>query len=527
MAAPLNPADQPYGTVLNRLFPEDNRGKDEALRTFDLILSHDVDGLRTWVSDPSEGAKRVNDVATKMLLHPLHLCAMTGSLECSKTLIDTKVCKIDPQDASGATPLHHAAVRGNHAMILCFLKSGAKQLPDRCGGSYVSILRQMQALKPEAQVVFYRDDNGDIVKGDGRDFKRLTDAIFLDKDCRISPEEWLKLWQKRAREPDLLPPSLEARYDEFSKNPPILVLEKHPAAGWNIIAGQDFKPGMVVGEYLGDVREGSGDVPMGLVSLEEMEKRSRDAEYVLEDMDATRSRGLVPMCNDSLPNTRAFGIYNKKGLPERTVFVAIHPIRKGDPVVFFYGLGHTIRFAHRVELRREAFFKYFEAECSRGFDRFVNKAIRYNDGALSQGHLPDGEANMTYQALLYIFTTPAAMLHLLTRKIIKIDEIKALFASAGILKAMKMWINATRFPVQYCQLENFYKTAFKYFDELEKLPAQDRERELERLSGVIDSTDLSGLLNLMGGDPKAYLKEVTRFQLAELFLAHREGKGDG
>lgn len=221
------------------------------------------------------------------------------------------------------------------------------------------------------------------------------------------------------------------------------------------------------------------------------------------------------MCNDSFPNTRVFEIYNQRGLPVRHVLVAIHPIKKGDPIVYSYGLGQSIRFAQRFELRREAFFKYFQDECANGFARFFSKAISLNNRAISEGRLPEAEENLPIQALLYVLTTPAAMLHLLCNNIIQIRELKPLFEDKEMLEDLQDWFNAKSFPLQWSQLEHFYQTAFTFFEESDA-------RSIKRLQDAIDSTDTKGLIQLMGGDPEGYIIRALLHQFLPQTRTHRK-----
>jgi len=519
MAAPLNPcaADPQYRVLLNRLFPEENRGRDPALRVFELILSNDTKALQDWVSDPKKVAERVNEVATQMFLHPLHVCAMTGNMECARILIDTKICMLDPQDVSRSTPLHHAAVRGNQAMILYFLKSGAQRLPDQYGGDYVSILRQMQKPNPDKQIIHIKNESGVIVRADGNTFREITGATLLEKDCRCTPQEWLKLWEGDAKEPQLLPPSLLRRYEEFLNKPTQLYLEKHATTGFNVCAGQNIEPGMVIGEYLGEVSQGGG-LFMGIDSASALEKVLGATEYVYGDIDATRSRGVIAMCNDSFPNAVTSNLYNVKGIPERFVLVAIAPIKKGERIVFHYGLGHGIRFANRVELRREEFLGYFIKECASGFTNFVNKAVDANDSAIMNGHLPDAGENMPLQALLYIFTTPTAMLHLLCQGIISVKELESLFSpqNKNVLTAIKMWANTPNFRQNWARLEDFYQVVFLFFDQLQKLSIKQRQEKIKLLQLKIDSSDLRTLIVAMGGVSEAWTDRFNKSELERL-----------
>lgn len=492
--------------ILNQLFPEANRGKDLSFRTFDFILANEVDALREWVS--AESVERVNKVATEMLLHPLHVCAMTGNLACAEVLIGTKVCEINPQDASGATPLHHAAVRNHREMIRVFLQNKGRPLFDKFGGSYANTLRQIQEPDPDKQKISYRNETGRIVEGNGRDFQRLTGgALFLDRECHITPEEWVKRWQKKeAAEPHLMPPSLERAYEEFSRNPPALYFEEHPHVKGNICAGQDIVPGMVVGEYLASIES-----ECSYYKGEEWERHQEAVKYVYGDMNAACFRGLIPICNDSFPNARSYRIYNQKGMPVRYLLVATQLIKKGEPIVYNYGLGHGIRFERRHELRREAFLDCFRFQCSQGFGRFVNRAFEVNDRAIEMGCLPEAEESTPIEAFGYIFTTPAAMLRLLCEKIIGIDEVKPLILDKSMKTRLKAWVQGNVFIVHWAKLMNFYWTAFKFFEELNKLSDKKKNRRLANLKKEIDSTDTEGLIQFMGGDPRGYVALISKW----------------
>ncbi len=124
----------------------------------DQWLKPDPTKLKKDETVESKINQRINALVTEKKLHPLHLCAMLNRENMAKKLLDTKVCQLDPQDACGFTPLHHAAVNNFQNMIALFLKYGAnpKQTNSR-DGTYLQVLNLVHpSIDPTAQKFYYK-----------------------------------------------------------------------------------------------------------------------------------------------------------------------------------------------------------------------------------------------------------------------------------------------------------------------------------------------------------------------------------
>ena len=95
------------------------------------------------------------------------------------------------------------------------------------------------------------------------------------------------------------------------------------------------------------------------------------------------------------------------------------------------------------------------------------------------------------------------MLHLLCDNIVKIEELKEIFKNKGVLDTIKRMIRTNSFYTHWRQLDNFYQTAFTYFDRVNALRTRERIKELKKLKEAIDDSDLNELIKRMGGDPRA------------------------
>jgi len=485
---------QAYHNVLNELIPIAQR-QDESLKIHVLSLNGDVEGLTAWLADPVQAEKRVNVEATAMKLYPLHICAMLGHTECARILTSVAACNINPQDVSGATPMIHAAAGGHNAMLELLKSKKPKLLLDNRGGGFQHVLRQMILPKPESVNFLYKNDKGEIAQGDGTMFKHLVGADLLEREHFISTEEWLKIWRANNRGSDLQPLSLDQKYEDYCQNPPKIYLEKHQLVGWNVCAGQDILPGMVIGEYIGEIIEGSGVAK----TLKERFSKEKNKEFVMGNIDAIRFRNMIPMINDSFPNASMLSLKNKKGMTQRDVLVAIDKIKAGDSITFSYGLGHDIRMQKRCELRLDAMLKYFRTHCTKDgtFWNLTANAFNERDRLLRVGVLPEPASLLDFQAIIYIFSTPAALLFLLCERAIPWKDVVNILSDANLVNFITGTLNKQIFRFSTLKLECFYKVICDFFPKLAQQTHEDQEKKLTELKAATDTHNTDQLMQLL------------------------------
>ena len=467
----------PYELTLAPCFPHQEFGENPKKVTHYLIYLNKGNALDQWLNpDPKQlkagetikakVEERVNSLVTKMKLHPLHLCAMFNRPNMAEKLLETRVCQIDPQDHCDFTPLHHAAVNNFKPLISLLLKYGANaNALNQRGGTYSNILELVHPqYEPSKQVCYFKDSTGEIVQGNGLDFQRITGAeVFLNQESTISKEEIVIDWAQNppAEEvfPEAIAPYLTQAYEQFLKNPPQLYLEEQEGIGVNVRTNQDIEAGAVIAEYLGEFKPRTGT----------------SNPYFFKPFDGKDQRGISAYINDSFPNCASFSLPNVNGLLERIVFCATRRIPKGSQILCNYGIGQENKFKRHQELNPQGLTHFFNPFTKQDYRSLSIAFQRAQEELLSDD--PTIQTFDSFDKMLYLATTPHAMLKLVCDQTLPVEAIQLLCIKVSC--CYKLYAD------QENEIKEFISDLVKFSSALKHMPSEQERKQCR--NGILQS----------------------------------------
>ena len=137
-------------------------------------------------------------------LNSLHLAVIKQNIPLLKVILKNELCDINVLDNAKCTPLHHSAVSGNKEIINLLIEYGANQSAlNSFGGTYrqlMDLLQPIEERKTTNNYFFYKNENGEIEKGDASLFFQFTSSQLIDGEVICSKKEWVKSWKKACKE---------------------------------------------------------------------------------------------------------------------------------------------------------------------------------------------------------------------------------------------------------------------------------------------------------------------------------------
>lgn len=269
-----------------------------------------VQKLPVNILDNQENSRRVT---------PLQACVIMNDILMVEILLDLGVdpCK---QDSSAWTALHHAALKGNQAM-LSLLKSYAKGKKSEayrtpCGKNYLDMQRLLQRTRPDSNAAVFKyfdETHNRVLVGDAQKFFELTGAYFVNESM-IRPDYLMECWEKPYQDDSQrslyrrLTQHVESSFNTYKNNPPPLYMKK-TLMGWGVFTERNIQAGELVLHYAGEAKGGPAQ-----------------SAYCAGGIDGKDYRNLGPQVNDGIPSL--VPIYAQvDGLPKTVVYVALGDIK--------------------------------------------------------------------------------------------------------------------------------------------------------------------------------------------------------
>jgi hypothetical protein len=336
---------------MQQLFPKDQYGKDKEA-VFHTIVAHQANpsnALNKWEKTAQKyGADYYHKQKSPMQMTPLHVAAMKGDFVALEFFLKHNPL-LESQDSRGWTPAHHAAARGDRALLELMQGAGGvglMHIRNQWGSTPQDFLRMQEFPEFADESVVCQILEGDTVRDcTSREFREITKANFTDRviattdglysDWRCLPRVPVPLTCEIQRT-FVLPHLLDPR--------PRLLLRRTESLGYEVTTLEEIPQGTVLGEYTGEL------VPSREYHI------SRNTDYLFEQISGERWRNLLPILNDGPPNATYSEVFNHEGFPRRIMLIALRTIKPGEPITFDYGHFHDIKWGlyHISDEQRDA-----------------------------------------------------------------------------------------------------------------------------------------------------------------------------
>jgi len=369
----------------------------------------------------SQSIQNVTESVTERKLSLLHVTVIMGRCELAKQLLESRLVDINAQDIRGWTALHFAAATCNDQMMDLLQEVGANQtLRNDLGGTAQNIWEMIHAPhKDPKEYAIYHEKSGVVKKIDGVAFQKLTGANYSDEvltDPKFLAKDWSSL---TSTVPSLSQLQIEIakQYESFRSAPPKVYMTDCIKTdcgadvrdvGFGVCAKQDIEPFEILTEYIGE-------------EIDDEERKSSNLEYELMQIDSDythKIRGLGSIMQDGCPNVTALPIWVDGR--RRLVFVSLEKIKKDENIVFNY-ISHRIKYNGHKELRPAALREYFQ----KNSPQEISKRLESVSFA-TESEIYDHKELDSLTKLLYLITTPTALIDLLLRKVISTKDLPLL-----------------------------------------------------------------------------------------------------
>jgi|GEM_PF-1524667 len=385
-------------------------------------------------------------------LTPLSVCVIVNNKNLARLFLDRSA---DPKigDHQGWTAFHHAAIIGDQEMLILLVQkvgeSVAETLLNFAGGNYKDLVELItpRPISLQERVCYYHEGEKEAVACTAEKFQSLTGVPFCHSVV-VSPQELIKQWKnlKLEANPD---PSAKAErvYLEYLNNAPKISFGRDSPEspyGFDVFAEENIKENQVITTYGGIA---DSDRPYTAHTI-----------YSMNDVHSEKIRNLGAMINDGFPNCGC-SLETIKGF-RRLLFIAIRDIKKGEKILFNYGLTHPTKIYQS--------FPHFELNPGE-LERYVaNGSLVEKLTTLSKGHSSFADR----ERLKYLLETPSSMLYLLSKGALKREELSHFFDF---------------FEKQYNQaaIKDFILSCYKIEETLEPFLKRGQDKLVENMRALL------------------------------------------
>lgn len=362
------------------------------------FIENAISSCREWI----------NKKYSKFQLTPLHLSVIRP---CPHPEVISKLVQseasVDSTDFKGFTPLMHAAIVGDQALIARLLQEKANpKVKNELDGTFEDYKRM---VKPFIQ----QDDNiQDFVAQSSFIPDCLgSNTTFIEHNV-ARPSVLAQIWnQPKAENLNVknclkkMIRDLKNQFEKQSGHAASAYIHRLENGRCGAVAAKLIKKGEPIGLYTGEVTLSQPD----------------DVEYYFSPIDGKYYRGVLAMSNDGFPNSDALFIRPLKGLEEQALMFATEDIQPGEEIVWNYGSGHHVKWKGHEEPRRQDLLDYFRLH---SFEEiFESTKLLLND------RIPQNKIWDCYDQFIklqYILKTPSSFIGLIEEKIIDNSKIETL-----------------------------------------------------------------------------------------------------
>jgi len=358
---------------------------------------------------------------TERKLSLLHIAVIQGRDEIAKELIESGLVPLDAQDCRGWTALHFAAATCNCQMIEFLQNAGVNtSIRNDLGGTADDIWNMIHATQRDPKEYTIYCDEKPI---NGYDFKKLTGANYSEEvltDPKILAKNW-SLPSSNVGFVSKVQQKIASKYESFRSGSPKVYMtdvvkndfgESVTGVGFVVCAAIDIEPFEIVDEYVGE-------------EIDEPENQPQGAIYRMGTIDAdgpNKIRNTGPLVADSFPNCFSTGVWVNGR--KRYFIISIEKIRKGELIAYDY-VNHPVKFNGHKELRPQALREFFHINPVLSFCEKIG-----NHHSMIDAQIYDHPEFPSFAKFIYLMHTPSAIVDLILRRIITVDQLNRFMSSS-------------------------------------------------------------------------------------------------
>ena len=368
----------------------------------------------------------LNAVLSPYNLTPLHLAVIQGSHELAAAMVEGGLADVNAKDSRNWTPMHHAALKGDRAMLELLSKHhGDPAALNHRLGKPEDLLRlsspgPIDDRQPLPLVVWQENHvQRPLTYGE---FKQMTKADYITEysvDPAILLNDWHENLLYTLNHVFFKNLKLKERYLEFKKNSPTLILERDPAVGFNVKTAVRLLRGQGVTQYLGVVSSSKDP--------------QTNVEYQLDEFDGSQKRNLGPMINDGFPNVTSFPV--RIDGTKRDFMFMVDDAKLGDHLCWNYTLTHPVKTSQpHAELRKDAMIEFFTQHKVKDLAQEVKAAFKAGKLEASKAM----EIISKGEKLRYVIDTPTSLMILILSNILTLQEFESIFNDKELCNILKI-----------------------------------------------------------------------------------------
>lgn len=324
-----------------------------------------------------------------------------------------------PLDKMGWTPLHYAILLEDQ--VLQKLLTSAITTNDLAVPKLTELHTILNPAFPRPKdPVAKREDGTYLTAGQ---FKQLFHIDQYSSEAIATPRDLIKYWEIG------IPPSLieqrqtyyTQKIQTYRQRPTELLLSEKD----EVIAGQDFKPGQVIGIHGGEL------TPFTKKELEQLPREK--ASYRFHQLDAEKVTNLATLVTMQYGFPNCFlQTVNIEGIP-CSFLLSLHSIKKGEIIRIDPG-GLEFFEKHKFSSLTEDLIEFCKKNSIRRIYRDLEIACSYNTDSAESTFAIEGLRSR----FRYLFTTPSVLIQLVLEEIMTPQEIMGVATQSMFLSLTEL-----------------------------------------------------------------------------------------
>jgi hypothetical protein len=471
----------PFSSLLESVFKKEDyiaktpQVKQDTL-TYLIVLKQPQEIIDRYIDKLfKEKSPKIEAVVTSYQLSPLCVAVIMGRLGVVKKLL-LAGANPNKQDSFGWTPVVHSALVADEIAQELFKAGGLREHRTISGGVNYDLLIDVVGKNESIDGLkrLTLEVKGQRIENPSKE--DVEGFMGLDR-YRDNPFYHLQhlrnLWDKTRDHERVVPTNEMYILEALKGRTPKLLLKNDPQLGLaessmnrGVWADEKITRGQFVTTYSGESIEESQ-----YSLLERLTKKVPHKPYLFERIDAQDVGNEGRMINDGLPNL----FFLSYGF--QTYFFASRDIEKGEELLWNYGITeHLLKFGPYALKDKERLHQTVKDNIDEWEEKFNAAHMVISSPKSSDARIHKAIITMcgAYSHMKYLVDTPAALVDLLVRETISIDQVNRLFKVKFVQDEAKVNEVSHFLRMKMMEFLNYYHQIMKV---LKDGPAKEAVKE--------------------------------------------------